>query len=83
MSIAVARKQTSFRLRTDLLEMLQKAATRENRSLNNYVESVLLDSVYNTPNAETLAAMQEVEKGIGLRKADTSNLDAFIKSCEE
>ena len=34
------------------LKWLQK---KENRSLNNYVESVLLDAVYREPNEETLA----------------------------
>ncbi len=53
------RKQASFRLRADLLERLKRNATRENRTLNNYVESVLLDIVYHEPNAETRAAIEE------------------------
>lgn len=54
-TIAFDRKQTAFRLRTDLLDRLKVAAKKENRSLNNYVESVLLDAVYREPNEETLA----------------------------
>ena len=54
-TVAVDRKQTAFRLRTDLLDRLKVAAKKENRSLNNYVESVLLDAVYREPNEETLA----------------------------
>lgn len=46
---AIVRKPASFRLRTDLLESLKENAARENRTLNNYVESVLLDFVYNRP----------------------------------
>ena len=41
----VARKQISFRLREDLLEVLRERAKRENRSLNNLVESLLLEAM--------------------------------------
>ena len=50
MEAVIDRKQTAFRLSCDLLDKLREAATRENRSLNNYVESVLMDVVYNNPN---------------------------------
>ena len=55
------RRPTSFRLRADLLERLKRNAARENRTLNNYVESVLLDIVYNEPNEETKAAIVEAK----------------------
>ena len=57
----IIRKPASFRLRTDLLESLKKNAARENRTLNNYVESVLLDIVYHSPNDETIAAIKEAK----------------------
>ena len=56
---ATIRKPASFRLRADLLERLKRNAARENRTLNNYVESVLLDVVYHEPNAVTKAAIEE------------------------
>lgn len=59
METTVVRKATSFRLRTDLLEGLKRNAARENRTLNNYVESVLLDVVYHEPNQVTKAALKE------------------------
>ena len=80
--IALNRKQTAFRLRTDLLDRLKVAARKENRSLNNFVESVLLDAVYREPNEETLAAMEEAKEGKNLTKVDTSSFDAFLKSLE-
>ena len=43
---AVVRKLTSFRLREDLLQVLQEHARKANRSLNNFVESALMDAVY-------------------------------------
>ena len=57
----IIRKPASFRLRTDLLESLKKNAARENRTLNNYVESVLLDIVYHSPNDETIASIKEAK----------------------
>lgn len=56
----ITRKNTSFRLRTDLLERLRHNAAIANRTLNNYVESVLLDVVYHEPNEVTKAAIEEV-----------------------
>ena len=76
------RKQTAFRLRKDLLERLKIEARKENRSLNNYVESVLLDAVYREPNEETFAAMEEARNGKNLTKVDTSSLESFLKSLE-
>ena len=46
MATTIVRKPASFRLRADLLEGLKRKAEQENRTLNNYVESVLLDIVY-------------------------------------
>ena len=59
MEATIVRQPASFRLRADLLEGLKRNAARENRSLNNYVESVLLDVVYNEPNEVTKAAIEE------------------------
>ena len=54
MATAILRKPASFRLRTDLLERMKRNAARENRTLNNYVECVLLDAVYDEPNEVTI-----------------------------
>ena len=56
---AITRKQTSFRLREDLLKVLQEEARKANRSLNNFVESTLMDAMYSVPNDETIAAMKK------------------------
>lgn len=73
------RRQTAFRLRADLLDRLRVKAKKENRSLNNYVESVLLDAVFDEPNDETLVAMKEADN---LTKVDMSNYESFLKSLE-
>lgn len=81
MDIALEKNQ-SFRLPVDLIERLRQLAKRQNRSLNNYVETVLLDAAYHDPNATTLAAMKEVESG-ALRDEpalDLSSIEAMEKS---
>lgn len=79
-TIAVDRKQTAFRLRTDLLDRLKVAAMKENRSLNNYVESVLLDAVYREPNEETLAAMKDAKENGNLETLDLDNFEKYVES---
>jgi len=59
MATTTIRKPASFRLREDLLKRLKSNAVRENRTLNNYVESVLLDYIFNEPNETTKAAIME------------------------
>ena len=63
METTIRRKPTSFRLRGDIIEGLKRNAARENRTLNNYVESVLLDVVYSEPNEVTKAAIVEAMSG--------------------
>ena len=77
METAIIRKPTSFRLRTDLLEGLKRKAARENRTLNNYVESVLLDIVYDEPNEVTKAAIQEAMSGRNRNKVYSSVDEMF------
>ena len=79
-TVAFDRKQTAFRLRTDLLDRLKVAAKKENRSLNSYVESVLLDAVYREPNEETLAAMKDAKENRNLETLDLDNFEKFIES---
>lgn len=77
MSTTIVRKPVSFRLRADLLERLKINAARENRTLNNYVESVLLDIVYEEPNEVTKAAIQEAGSGRNRNKVYTDVDEMF------
>ena len=79
-TVAVDRKQTAFRLRTDLLDRLKVAAKEENRSLNNFVESVLLDAVYREPNEETLTAMKDAKENGNLETLDLDNFEKYVES---
>ena len=76
------KKNQSFRLSIELIEKLKQMAQRQNRSRNNYVETLLLDAAYHEPNAVTLAAMKEAESG-ALRNApelDMTSIEAMEKS---
>ena len=80
MDLVIERKQTAFRLSLELLAKLKEAALRENRSLNNYVESVLMDAVNCNPNQLTLSAMKEAKERQDLETLHTDNLEAVINS---
>lgn len=83
MEIAI-KKQTAFRLDSDLLEALKSAAKREHRSLNNFVECILMDVMYSSePNDETKAAIEEARTGKSAGVIDTSSFEAFMKSLNE
>ena len=81
MEIALKKNQ-SFRLSVELIDCLKQLAKRQNRSLNNYVETVLLDAVYHEPNAVTLAAMKEAESDAmnDVPSLDMSSIEAMEKS---
>ncbi|MFV0555131.1 MAG: toxin-antitoxin system HicB family antitoxin [Mangrovibacterium sp.] len=80
------KKQTAFRLGVDLLERLKAKANKQNKSLNSYVECILMDEVYNEPNAETIEALEEAKAGkyAGvLTLADLNgSVEDFLKACE-
>ena len=80
MDLAVKKNQ-SFRLPVDLLEVLKRIAKGQNRSLNNYVETVLLEAAAHEPNKVTLSAMKEVESGV-LRNEPALDLTS-IKAMEK
>lgn len=82
METALPRKATMFRLPADLVDRLKDMARREHRSLNNFVECVLLDVVYNEPNETTRAAIAEAKSGQlrDVPPVDTSSVDAMFKS---
>ena len=76
------RKPIMFRLKTDLIDRLKTAAKRENRGLNNYVESVLMDVVYHEPNAESKLATEEAKRGEYAGEIDLSSIESMVKSIE-
>ena len=80
MEATITRTQTAFRLSTELLKRLKTEARKQNRSLNNFVESVLMDAVYRTPTAQTMAAVKEAREDKNLETINLDNLEGFIES---
>jgi hypothetical protein len=80
METTITRTQTAFRLSTELLKRLKIEARKQNRSLNNFVESVLMDAVYRIPNAQTMAAVKEAREDENLETINLDNLEEFIES---
>ena len=76
------KKTTAFRFDEELLARLKEEARKEKRSLNNYVECVLLDNLYYEPNDETLASMKDAVEGKYAGKIDASTMETFLKSFE-
>lgn len=79
---AVLKKPTMFRLSVELIDRLKELAKRDHRSLNNFVECVLLDIAYKEPNETTLAAIEEVRSGKirNNQPLDLSSPEAMEKS---
>ena len=83
METTIRRKPTSFRLRGDIIEGLKRNAARENRTLNNYVESVLMDVVYGEPNEVTKSAIREAMSGKNPNKVYSGVKEMFDDILDE
>ena len=80
MDLALEKKAHVFRLPTYLLDRLKELAAKDRRSLNNYVEGILLDAVYHEPNEITKAAFEEAKAGKLEGPIDTSSVEAMLNS---
>lgn len=80
MDITLEKKAHVFRLPVYLLDKLKELAQKDRRSLNNYVEGILLDAVYHEPNAETLASLKDAKEGKTDGPIDTTSVEAMLKS---
>lgn len=72
--------QTAFRFDEELLSRLKFKAKQENRSLNNYVETILMEIAYDEPNDETVEAIREARSGKRLERLDLEKFDEFVAS---
>ena len=68
--------QTAFRFDEELLELVKEKARAQRRSLNNYLEVLMLRDVGNIPNDETKQAIEEARKG---KLERIANLDEWLK----
>ncbi len=80
MDITLEKKAHVFRLPAYLLDKLKELAAKDRRSLNNYVEGLLLDAVYNEPNDITKASFEEAKAGKLEGPIDTTSVESMLKS---
>ena len=78
MQTTTSKVQTAFRFDKELLSRLKLKAKQENRSLNNYVETVLMDIVYHEPSEETVEAIREVRSGKNLEQLKLDKFDELV-----
>ena len=80
---------TSFRLNAELVDKMKAAAKASNRSLNNFVESILLNVMScNNPEDVTLASIEEARKQqvaykngtLDVKPIDLSSVENMLKS---
>jgi len=71
-------KQTAFRFDEELLALVKEKANAQKRTLNNYIEILLLKDVGNIPNEETKLAIAEVMSGKELE--EIKDIDTFMDS---
>lgn len=71
-------KQTAFRFDEELLALVKEKADAQKRTLNNYIEILLLKDVGKIPNEATKLAIAEVMSGKKLE--EITDIDAFMDS---
>lgn len=80
MEATTPRVSTSFSLRSDVLNILRQKALRSHRTLDAYIESVLIDDAYtDEPNATTQQAIIEAKTGNRDSREVYDNVDAMMK----
>ena len=55
---------------------------KEQQSVDDWVEGLLLDAIYHEPNEATIEAIEEAQAGRYAGTLDASNFEAFMKSVE-
>lgn len=68
----------AFRFDEELIRQIKIKAKAQHRSLNNYLEVLMLQDIGNIPNSETKKAIEEVMSGKELERID--DIDAFMDS---
>tara|TARA_R110002072_G_scaffold125689_1_gene261961 strand:- start:255 stop:494 length:240 start_codon:yes stop_codon:yes gene_type:complete len=71
-------KQMAFRFDEDLIELVKQKAKAQRRSLNNYIEVLMVKDVGNIPNKETRKAIAEAMEGENLE--EIKDVDSFMDS---
>jgi hypothetical protein len=77
-TIDIKKKSTSLRLNSNLYAYIEKLAKKENRSLNNFIETTLFDALeYREPNEVTKLGIKESRKERETLKRYSSTEELF------
>jgi predicted DNA-binding ribbon-helix-helix protein len=74
------RRRTTISLPEYMLTDLSNEARRRKTTISKLLEDFVEPALYQQPNPETLAAIEEARSGVEMAVVDTSSYDAFVKS---
>lgn len=74
------KESTSIRIDAGLLAQIKEEAKADNRSLSNYLETLLYRMGYRPYNEETVQACREAREGKSAGVVDTSSREAIEQS---
>lgn len=80
MIVSGLKESTSIRIDAGLLAQIKQEAKADNRSLSNYLETLLYRMGYRPYNEETIQACREAREGKSAGVVDTSSREAIEKS---
>ena len=78
----IGKSHMGFRFRNDLVGVIREEAKRENRSLNNFMENLLVRYFSvdeKVPNATTIAAIEEARAGTSTGRIDMSSFAKLLE----
>lgn len=80
MRILGIKESTSIRIDAGILEQIKREAKADNRSLSNYLETLLYRLGYRPYNEDTFLACQDARNGKSAGVVDTSSKESILSS---
>ena len=80
MSTLGLKEATSIRIDAGILEQIKREAKSDNRSLSNYLETLLYRLGYRPYNEDTFLACQDARNGKSAGVVDTSSKESILSS---
>ena len=80
MSTLGLKEATSIRIDAGRLEQIKREAKADNRSLSNYLETLLYRLGYRPYNEDTFLACQDARNGKSAGVVDTSSKESILSS---
>ena len=80
MSTLRLKEATSIRIDAGILEQIKREAKADNRSLSNYLETLLYRLGYRPYNEDTFLACQDARNGKSAGVVDTSSTESILSS---